>query len=89
MGMNIDFSKPLSDDEKQHLRERGLEYKIAEAPAKAAKPAPKDEPEADDGYGSWTKEELKAEAEERGLPISGTKDELVDRLAADDEEDGE
>lgn len=88
MGMNIDFSKPLSDDEKQHLRERGLEYKIAEAPAKAAKPAPKDEPEPD-GYGSWTKEELKAEAEERGLPINGTKDDLVARLEADDEEDGE
>lgn len=42
--------------------------------------------EAEDPYEGWTKEELKAEAKERGLPVSGTVDELVERLLDDDEQ---
>lgn len=39
---------------------------------------------ADDGYESWTKDELSAELESRGLPKSGNKDELIARLQEDD-----
>lgn len=35
-------------------------------------------------YQDWTKAELSAELESRGLPKSGTKDELIARLEADD-----
>jgi hypothetical protein len=35
-------------------------------------------------YGSLTLEELKAEAAAQGLPTSGTKAELIDRLTADE-----
>lgn len=31
-------------------------------------------------YYTWTKAELKAEAESRGLPTSGTKNDLIERL---------
>lgn len=35
-------------------------------------------------YSDQTNDELRAELEERGLKVSGTKDELVERLEADD-----
>jgi len=34
----------------------------------------------DPGYSGWSKTELKAEAEAQGLPVSGTKAELIERL---------
>lgn len=36
------------------------------------------------GYEGWTKDELAAELEKRGLPKSGNKDELIARLEEDD-----
>lgn len=42
----------------------------------------------DDPYRSWTRRELVAESRARDLPTSGTKDELVARLKAN-EPDGE
>ena len=36
------------------------------------------------GYDVWTKDELMAELEERGLPKSGNKPELIERLDQDD-----
>jgi hypothetical protein len=41
--------------------------------------------EAIDGYEGWTKDELSAELERRGLPKTGNKDELIARLNEDDE----
>lgn len=38
----------------------------------------------DDGYESWTKDDLVAELDKRGLPKSGNKPELIERLEADD-----
>ena len=35
-------------------------------------------------YEGWTKDELAAELEKRGLPKSGNKDELIARLQEDD-----
>ncbi len=46
-----------------------------------------DEEEVD--YSSASKAELVAEAEERGLPTSGTKDELIKRLEEDDAKEDE
>jgi hypothetical protein len=37
-----------------------------------------------EGYDSWTKDELSAELEKRGLSKSGNKAELVARLEEDD-----
>lgn len=42
--------------------------------------------DADEGYESWTKDELSAELESRGLPKSGNKDELIARLEESDAE---
>ena len=36
------------------------------------------------GYEDMTKDELQAELEARGLPKSGNKDELIERLLQDD-----
>ena len=54
-----------------------------------------DGPDGDDGddddelvdYSEMTKEQLADELEQRGLPKSGTKDELIARLEEDDQED--
>lgn len=40
-------------------------------------------------YNDQTNDELRAELEERGLKVSGTKDELVERLEADDAASGD
>lgn len=45
---------------------------------------PAEDEDAD--YSDWTKDELVAEAERRGLSKSGTKDELIARLDSDDSE---
>jgi hypothetical protein len=42
------------------------------------------EVEYDDGYDDLTKEELQSELQDRGLPISGNKPDLVARLREDD-----
>ena len=39
---------------------------------------------APSGYDDWTKDELAAELESRGLAKSGTKAELIERLQEDD-----
>lgn len=39
---------------------------------------------AQEGYAAWSKDELVAELERRGLPKTGNKPELVERLEADD-----
>ena len=43
-----------------------------------------DPPSEEGGYSEWTKAELEAELENRDLPKSGNKDELVARLEEDD-----
>lgn len=40
--------------------------------------------EEDEGYGTWSKDDLVAELQERGLPHSGNKDELIARLEESD-----
>jgi len=44
-------------------------------------------PAKGEGYEEWTKPELEAELESRGLPKYGNKPELIERLQADDTED--
>jgi hypothetical protein len=54
------------------------------APSGAAPAA--DDSDGDKGYASQSVDELKDKLRSRDLPVSGTKDELVARLEADDEE---
>lgn len=42
--------------------------------------------EGDESYEDWSKDELVAEAERRGLAKSGTKDEIIARLHESDAE---
>lgn len=48
-----------------------------------------EEESVEEGYESQTVEELKEECRSRDLPVSGTKAELVERLEADDADEGE
>lgn len=41
--------------------------------------------ELPDDYNEWTVEQLKAELKQRELPVSGSKEQLVDRLSESDE----
>lgn len=70
--------------------EKGQEEQAEEAEP-VADESLQPEPEADDEetsgegeYGSFTKDELIAEAKSRDLPTSGTKAEIIDRLETDD-----
>lgn len=47
-------------------------------------PAPSEETESEGGYEDMTKEELQDVLRERGLPTSGNKPELIERLVDDD-----
>lgn len=47
-------------------------------------PAPEEETESEGGYEDMTKEELQDVLRERGLPTSGNKPELIERLVDDD-----
>ena len=40
-------------------------------------------------YEDMDKDDLKAECQERGLPVSGNKQDLIDRLIEDDESEGD
>jgi len=44
-----------------------------------------DEEELDDDYSEWNVDQLKAELKERGLTVSGSKEQLIERLEASDE----
>jgi hypothetical protein len=61
---------------------------VSNADAEPGQPGyiPKDETAAVEGlgYDVWTKDELVAELDARGLPKSGNKPELIERLDQDD-----
>lgn len=81
-----DIIDNLTDAEKEWLRSWN---RHAEIPGEDVPEGDEDlEPEGD-GYEDLSNEELKALLKARGLPVSGTKDELVARLEEDDEDDDE
>lgn len=67
--------KPDPAEELERLRAWVAELEKVQAPA-GGEPEP--------GYGEMKLEELRAELKNRELPTSGNKDELVERLFADD-----
>jgi len=100
MGKNIDLSKPLSDEDRAWLAERGAygDLRIADelsgVSAAAAEPVAAEEVPNDDdddsvvdseAYGTWTNAELRAELSNRELAVSGNKAELIARLEESDE----
>lgn len=88
------IAKKLTKEEKEWLRSwnRHAEIPGEDAPRAAADEGGEGDQDAA-GYGDLTNDELKDKLRERGLPVSGNKDELVERLEADDangdEEDSE
>lgn len=58
--------------------------KAAEQAVLPAEETTDDTVEVDEGWSTYTKEELADELRARGLAVSGTKDELVARLDEDD-----
>ena len=80
---------PVKRPEQQTEEDR-LRARIAELEEERRQPnSPDAIAHADDGqggdYDGLKADELRAELEGRGLPTSGTKAELVERLRADDE----
>lgn len=68
------------------------EFGDAAASAPAPSPAPASAPDSGEdasAYADWSKADLQAECEERGLAKSGNKDALVARLEEDDSADPE
>lgn len=118
MSREIDFSKPLSEEDLAYVADRpwlkqdaelsGLSVEGGAAPeADEDEVAPEeesvedeadeddedeseDEAEADEDevatYEEWSFAELKEEAEKRNLSKAGSKEQLVERLEASDEE---
>ena len=82
----VDTTVILASDDPRFIPE--FFEPIAEnAPAKRRAKKAKVEAEFDksgETYETETKEELREEASARGLPVSGTKETLMDRLEADD-----
>jgi hypothetical protein len=95
MALKRRLSKPLTEDEASSLTEdekvwlrswnRGSEIP-GEDDDQDDDSEDEDEEEGDD-YSDLSVDELKAELKERDLPTSGNKDDLVQRLVEDDEDD--
>lgn len=88
-GGTVDLDGPLA----QVLYSQGYVEDVdgvligGETVEEVSEPEPPDEEEEEEvaPYDGWTKAELADELEKRGLPKSGTRDELVERLIEDDE----
>lgn len=78
MSKVIDSGKPLSEEDRRYLVERGRGEEIARIDG-IHSPATDEVP-----YEDWTVEELRAELSDRKLSTSGKKDDLVGRLYAAD-----
>lgn len=88
---NVAYFESRSNWDALRLIEQTLGKQVIETPTDAT-PEPEGVNEtADIPFDELSKDELKAIAEERGLPVSGTKDELIERIteAADEEAEEE
>lgn len=94
MALKRVLSNPLTEDEANSLTSDEKEWlkswnRHAEIPGEDA-PAEDDGDVGDDSdYNDQSVEELKDELRRRDLPVSGSKDDLIARLEADDEESDE
>jgi hypothetical protein len=103
MARDIDFSKPLDENDIHYLRQRSwlvdeAELQGFDAIRKQVADGVVEEEEEDDDqsdesdeivYSEASVAELKAELERRELPTSGNKPELIARLEEDDAADDE
>lgn len=86
MSRPLDLSKPLTQDQiddllTRHPREK-VQYWVQVASGDEFDESENDE--SGEGYGQLTIPELQDQLRNRGLPLSGNKQELVDRLEEDD-----
>lgn len=89
MAREIDFSKPLSADDQQYVSERPWLKAEAEQAGFDVNlddefVVDSDEEEGTAPYSEWTVDDLKAELKARDLTVSGSKEQLVERLEEDD-----
>ena len=84
-------SRDYAEELKEEWQKVSEEQAEDEEPVvdESLQPEPEDDEDDDDTttegeYGSFTKDELVAEAKSRDLPTSGTKAEIIDRLETDD-----
>lgn len=96
MAREVPRNRPLSDEDREYLLSRGYDSTVAsidqnfpsgDAPSEVTggsqvvkEPVVDDE----DDYDDWTGPELEGELRKRGLPVSGTNPQKVERLRADD-----
>ena len=91
-----ELSDPLTDEDKAWLRSRNMPVpgedgeparaQVIQVPEETLPPAGGEGETLPEDYNDWTVAQLKEELgpEGRGLPVSGTKAELVERLQEDD-----
>jgi hypothetical protein len=86
MSRKIDVDGPLSESDREYLHSRGQHALVERMDHEYQEPEPEDggDGEPDTNYDAWTVKELQDECEERGIPKSGTKPELVARLREHD-----
>lgn len=98
MSIQVDLSKPITDEERAYLLQRGRRHLVLQNDRRFqngefAPPADADE-EEDEIDQEWVTEveamnvdQLRAELQRRSLSTSGKKDELQDRLIDDGPKD--
>ena len=85
MSQEVPRDRALTEQEREYLHSRGQHDRVAMQDAAYPQEDPEeDSEEADAPYTEWTKAELQAECETRGLSKSGTVAELAQRLEEND-----
>lgn len=94
MGLKRELSNPLTEEEADSLTKDEKEWlrswnRHAEIPGEdvPGDDGDGDEDEGDEDYDSMNVDDLQDLLRDRGLPVSGNKQELIDRLVEDDDSD--
>lgn len=91
MSREIKMDGPLSEEDRRYLLERGREDQVTRMDEMYGNGEETEEAgmASEETYEDWTVPQLQAELERRDLDPKGKKQELIDRLEADDEEASE
>ena len=86
MTREVPMNRALSEDDRVYLHARGQHQTVDMLDERFGVASDSDDNEVavDNDYENWTVKDLQDESDERGLPRSGKKDELVARLREHD-----